>query len=333
VSSRRNLADVARVIKQHQSFLLTAHVRPDGDAIGSLLALYWALRGLGKRATMVLHDECPQAYRFLPGWAAILSPDDADDEWRFDAAVVLDCEGLERTGAVADLLANIRPIIDIDHHAGRKAFGDVHATYEDAAATAELIYELLGHLAAPLTADIATCLLAGLMFDTGSFRYANTTARALRTAAALVEAGARADRVASALFAEEPFPKVVLRGIALSRARLAAGGRICGSYLQRADFAATGALDEHAEGIVEELRGVGGVLVGILSRELPTGEAKLSFRSHGVPDVSQIAAQFGGGGHREAAGSCFAGSAEEALDAAMAAVERALAEAEERQAK
>lgn len=321
MKNRPRLTDAAEVIRCHTRFLLTAHVRPDGDAIGSVLGLHLALQQLGKRPSMILDDECPHMYRFLPAWQDMLSPDKAEDDWEFEAAIVLDCDGLDRAGSVADLVSRLHPVVDIDHHTGRKAFGDVRAVYEDAAATAELVYELLQELGHAVTPDVAACLLAGLMFDTGSFRFANTSPGALRVAAELVEAGAVVEDIATALFAEEPFAKLTLRGIALSRAIRSCGGRICGSYLLRSDFEATGALPEHAEGIVEQLRGVAGVQVGVLSREVDSGEAKLSFRSRGWPDVGAVAAEFGGGGHREAAGATFCGSAQQALQAAISAIQ------------
>ena len=301
-----DLSAVAAELRRHDRFVVTSHENPDGDAVGSLLAMHLALVSLGKDSVMVLGGEQP-----LPGEFGFLrleeqgllraAPDDVSDR----VLVVVDCAQESRI-VEPTLLGSSTTTLNIDHHHDNTRFGDVDLVVEDASSTAEVLADVFDGLGVTRTPEIAEALYTAVVTDTGRFQYSNTSPKALRLAADLVEDGADVGKVFVEVYESTPFPKLRLLARALEHATELAGGRVVVSELRREDFEAAGADEPYSEGVIDHLRAVDGAELVALVRELPEGapaRRKGSLRSHpdGV-DVSVIARSFGGGGHRRAAG-------------------------------
>ena len=302
-----DMAAVVDALRGRDRFLVTSHEAPDGDALGSLLAMGLALRQLGKDAVMFLGGPAPlpAEYRFLElAERGLLRARPADAGER--TLVALDCASPSRVGAEPGVVDAAPFTVNIDHHHDNPRFGDVNLVLARASSTGEVLAELLRELGVELTPEIAEGLYVALVTDTGRFQYANTTPKALRLAAELVEAGADVNRVFQGVYENVQFAKLKLLARALDRARVLEGGEIVVSHLVRDDFEAVGATEPYSEGIIDVLRSVEGALVSALIREPPRdgGPArKVSLRSSvDEVDVSLIARKSGGGGHREAAG-------------------------------
>lgn len=297
---------VVDALRSHDRFVVTSHDNPDGDALGSLVATHLALEALGKDTVMVLGgaSPLPGEYGFLRlAERGLLRDAPADVEER--VLVAVDCAQESRI-VEPRLHAEALLTINVDHHHDNTQFGDVDLVVEEASSTAEVLADVFDELGVGLTPEIAEALYTAIVTDTGRFQYSNTTPKALRLAAELVEAGADVTKVFVEVYESTPFPKLKLLARALERATELAEGRIVVSELRREDFEAAGAEEPYSEGIIDHLRAVDGAELVALVRELPAGAAaarKGSLRSHpdGV-DVSAIARSFGGGGHKRAAG-------------------------------
>lgn len=296
-------SEIARVLtRPGERFVVTAHHNPDGDAIGALLGLGRALRAAGRDVVLAHPDPDPVpsdlAFLLAPG-EAIAHDLPADLGER--VLVAVDCASEHRLWP-APVHEGARCIVNIDHHQDNTRFGDLNLVDPLASSTAEMIAGLLHEAGWPLTAAVAEPLYVGLVTDTGRFGYTNTRARAHRVAAALIEAGADPAEIARRLYEEQPLDRLLLTGRALQHARPLAGGRMLASVLTREDFEAAGGDD--TEGIVEVMRGVRGVQAAALVREAgPDGSYRVSLRAADpAVDVSAIAREEGGGGHRAAAG-------------------------------
>jgi phosphoesterase RecJ-like protein len=308
-----DLAGVVDAIGGHDRFTLTTHENPDGDALGSLLATKLAFDQLGKDSVMVLHSDAPLPgeYGFMP-LAELLRrwPEDVSER----VLVALDCANESRIGD-DEILGRVPLTLDIDHHHDNTRFGDVNLIVPDASSTGEVLRDLLRALELELTPDIAEALYIALVTDTGRFQYTNTTPKALRLAAELVEAGANVHRVFQGVYESVQFAKLKLLARALDRAQIYEGGRIVISYLLRTDFAEVGAAEPYSEGIIDYLRAVEGADMAVLIREPPRADGptrRVSLRaSVDELDVSAIARKSGGGGHRQAAGFSSEASIEE----------------------
>ena len=303
---RSDRGAVAAALRGHARFVVTSHDNPDGDALGSLLATHLVLQALGKDTVMVLGGPAPLPgeYRFLrlePRGLLREAPADIGER----VLVAVDCAQESR---IVDARLHAEPAltVNVDHHHDNTRFGDVNLVVEEASSTAEVLADVFADLGVALTPGIAEALYTGLVTDTGRFQYSNTTPKALRLAAELVEAGADVTKVFVEVYESTPFAKLKLLARALERATELADGRIVVSELRREDFDAAGAEEPYSEGIIDHLRSVDGAELVALVRELPPGATsrrKGSLRSHpnGV-DVSAIARSFGGGGHKRAAG-------------------------------
>ena len=294
------LADAAAAIRESQSIVLACHVNPDGDALGSMLGLALALIPLGKKIVCLSEDGVPDILRFLPGTELVSQ---STETAAFDLALVVDSGDLPRVGeTVKPLIGRARRVVDIDHHVTAGAFGDIRVLNAHAASTAEIVYALLETLAVPITADIATCLFTGIITDTGSFRFQNVTPNTLRVAAQLLEAGAPPAHISENVFENRTFAATCLLGHALSSLTQTPDGQVIWAHITAQDFQELGATDQDTEGVVNYVRGVRGAEVGILFREMETGKIRVSLRARESVNVAEIAAQFGGGGHRMASG-------------------------------
>src|SRR5215470_10721059 len=308
---------VADAIRDNDSFLAVTHENPDGDALGSLLAATLALRELGKDVVMYLSGNAP-----TPGEYGFLDlstlrrelPADVEDR----VLLALDCANVERIGPAPEAVERARVVLNVDHHHDNSRFGDVNLVVDDASSTAEIVRDILAQLDVPLSPDIAEALYVALVTDTGRFQYSNTTPKALRLAAELVEAGADVHQVFQSVYESVEFAKLKLLGRALERAQVYEGGRIVVSYLLRTDFTEVGAAEPYSEGIIDYLRAVEGADMAVLIREPPRQDGptrRVSLRaSVDELDVSAIARKSGGGGHRQAAGFSSESSIEEITD-------------------
>jgi phosphoesterase RecJ-like protein len=313
------------LICESRSFYVGSHIRPDGDALGSLLGLSLALGKRGRKVAALVADPVPANYRFLPGADRVRRKRPA---WRADVGIVVDCDGIDRLGPLAPAFAALPRLIDIDHHQTDQLFGEVQIVDPRAAATAEIVYRLLRRMAFPFDAEVATCLYAAILTDTGRFCFGNTTASALRVAGDLVRAGADPTEVARRIYEERSAAATHLLGLALSRLSSELGAQVVSSTLTRDDFAATGAAPGDTEGIIDHLRAIGGPRVALLFVQPNREGVRVSLRSDGSVDVSEIALRFGGGGHMMAAGCTVPGSAGEVRRRVLDAVGAALARRE-----
>src|SRR6266536_4136209 len=311
------LAAVADAIRDHERFLVTTHENPDGDALGSLLAAKLALDQLGKDTEMVLFGDAP-----LPGEYAFMPLAELRRRWPDDVServlLAVDCANESRI-ADPEVLGRVPLSVNVDHHHDNTRFGRINLVVADASSTGEVLRDLFRELGVELTPDIAEALYIALVTDTGRFQYTNTTPKALRLAAELVEAGADVHRVFQGIYESVEFAKLKLLARALERAEIYEGGRLVVSYLLRSDFTELNVAEAFSEGIIDYLRAVEGADMAALIREPPRRDGparRVSLRaSTDELDVSAIARRSGeGGGHRQAAGFSSDKSIEEITD-------------------
>jgi phosphoesterase RecJ-like protein len=301
-----DLSAVAEAIRENDRFLLVTHENPDGDALGSILAAKLVLDELGKDSAMYVSGlaPLPAEYKFMP--LAELRrelPEDAAERVLF----ALDCANESRLGEAEAALSRSPLVINVDHHHDNSRFGNINLVVADASSTGEIVRDLMRELGVELTPDLAEALYIALVTDTGRFQYANTTPRALRLAAELVEAGADIHRVFQSVYETVQLAKLKLLARALERAQVYEGGGLVVSHLLKTDFAEVGAAEPYSEGIIDFLRAVEGADMAALIREPPAPgrpARRVSLRSSSDEvDVSAIARASGdGGGHRQAAG-------------------------------
>ena len=301
-----DLAAVADALRRHDRFLLITHENPDGDALGSILAAKLVLDALEKDSVMYLSGAAPlpAEYKFMPlDDLRRELPDDVADRVIF----ALDCANESRLGEGQAALEPAPVVVNVDHHHDNSRFGDVNLVVADASSTGEIVRDLVNELGVELTPELAEAIYVALVTDTGRFQYANTTPKALRLAAELVEAGADVHRVFQSVYETVQIAKLKLLARALDRAQVYEGGGLVVSYLLKTDFAEVGAAEPYSEGIIDFLRAVEGAELAALIREPPAPgrpARRVSLRSSSDElDVSAIARASGdGGGHRQAAG-------------------------------
>jgi bifunctional oligoribonuclease and PAP phosphatase NrnA len=303
--SEDDVTSVADAIRANDRFLVVTHENPDGDALGSMLAMALALRALRKDVVMYLSGNAPTPaeYRFLDlGDVRRELPDDLEER----VLLAVDCANDRRIGEENTGVDRAQLVVNVDHHHDNSEFGDVNLIVADASSTSEIVRDILRALDVALTPEIAAALYVGLVTDTGRFQYTNTTPKALRLAAELVEAGADVHGIFRHVYETVQFSKLKLLARALERAQLFEGGRLVVSYLLKDDFGDVGAEEPYSEGIIDSLRAVEGSEMVALIREPPRNEGparRISLRSsHDEVDVSAVARKMGGGGHRQAAG-------------------------------
>lgn len=303
-----DLATAAGLIREADRILFFLHISPDGDSIGSTLAMVHALRRAGKQAIGVGVDPVPRNYQFLPGWDSLFVPwQDVQGEW--DLACFLDCGDMERVGDGLPIVARASRTLNVDHHTTNTVYGQHNYIDYTAAAVGELAYLLIRELGLPIDQTIATCLYTSIVADTGGFKYDSTRPRTHRIAAELLEAGAQPYEVATALFENESMARMALLAHALATLQVDPTGQIASLYVTREMLEQTGAGDEDVEGLVNYARSVTGVEVGVIFRETTDGRVRVGLRSRRRVDVGAVAFQFGGGGHARASGCGFGGGA------------------------
>lgn len=319
-----NPADAVVRFSQAKRALVTCHRNPDGDALGSELALVELARKMGVETVVVNHDPSPPNLRALPGSEHVevseCLPEGFPDT--FDLAVTVECPGLDRTGF--DNLTAL-PILNIDHHPANPAYGEVNFLDPGAPAVGEMVWKMFWAAGVRPSADAAANLYVALTTDTGDFRYSNTTGRALRAGADMIDAGADPVRVAEWVHGGKSTEAVRLLGEALRTLRFICDGRCALITVDKDAFARAQAGPEHSEEIVNVPRSIAGVEAVAFFKVWQNGEVRVSLRSKGDIDVRKVAAAFGGGGHKNAAGCTLTGQ----LDEASYRIETALCEAVE----
>jgi phosphoesterase RecJ-like protein len=314
------IAAILDLIRQGERFLVCSHSRPDGDAVGSMLAMGMLLEQMGKRADLVTADRLPHVYRELPGADAIRCAMRVHGP--YDAVILLECDGLERAklrGLEAFFLINI------DHHTSAREFGHLNWIDRDAASVGELVYRLTKAAGGTVTPEMATCLYTTVLTDTGGFCYGGTRASTFALAQELTLAGADPIRIARDIYFSTPPARLLLLGAALSN--LKREGRLAWLWITHQDVVRTCAAEEDCEGIVNYAISIAGVEAAAFLRELPEGIIRLSLRSKGRLDVAGIAVKLGGGGHESAAGVTLEGPLSRALDQILAELRAGVAEA------
>lgn len=315
------------LVSRHQRFVLTTHVRPDGDGLGSMLALADVLEAppLSKTVRMTVASVLPPRYDFLDPGRRVRRFEPPGEVYRdADAAIVLDTGTWNQLGDFGTLLRAL-PVAKavIDHHLTQDDLGALRFVDTTAEATGRLVYEAILALGVPIPASAAHCLFVAVAMDTGWFRHKNTTPATFTLAADLVRAGAQATEAYECLFEQNTLGRLKLTGLVLSRLQLTHNGRVAHTEIRRDDYASTGAVPQDSEDLVNYTRSLGGVEVGLFFMEQPRGGVKVSFRSRGV-DVARLAERFGGGGHRLASGAILETSLDEARRRVLAAVGEAL---------
>lgn len=318
------LSDLQRSIEAADSVLVASHDRPDGDAIGSSLAMGLVLEKLGKTVVVVNRDPVPESLAFLPGSERIVPPSGRSTA---DLLLVLDSAGKDRVDdAVWEMATGIPTTVNLDHHVSNTRFGDLVLVDAASPATGQLVYQLARHAGWPLDAAIGENLLAAISTDTGSFRYPSTTAETLRIAGAILELGVDVGRVNRMLYENYPERRVQALRLLLQDLRLDFGGR-CASV--KLPLATTRELDLQpgdTEGVIDVIRAIDTVQVAVFFEELPDGKIRISSRAKEERyGVGAICAQFGGGGHTLAAGARMEGPLEAAVEGFLEAVGRVLA--------
>jgi phosphoesterase RecJ-like protein len=315
------------LISQAQRIALLAHENPDGDCLGSAIGFAHVLRQLGKMCVPACADPLPRAFSFLPG-AEMLQTTLGDEQ--FDLVIALDAGELTRYGALTAqhkaFLQQAR-IINIDHHVSSQGCGQVNIIEPTAAATAELLVLFLQQAYLPLNKEAATCLLTGLMTDTGSFQYSSTTPRTMQAAAVLLAAGATPTEIAKSLFRTRPLAQVRYQAAVCTKIQTACNGRLAWSYATDETIAETGLtpdMDHHCSGLLRDIEGV--QIAAFFKNFGNPQETRISLRSEAPFDVAKICMRFGGGGHLRAAGATIPLPLDEAMNLVIATLEQEIAE-------
>lgn len=305
-----SINQIAEQLLRSEKFTLVGHAIPDGDCIGSLLGLYMGLEVLKKDVQIALQDPVPNLYHYLKCSEKVKSPEQLTGE--VGTVIFLDCSDEQRVGdRILSRLQERSGTINIDHHDTNEFFGDYNYVDAEAGATAEIIYEILQCMKITVTREIADALYAGIIMDTGRFLNSNTTGKTMQIAGALLEKGANVDEARVRLFESKSQKEILLIRQALQNIEFSDDGKIAWMRLSYQEVKAIGALDFHPEGIINYTRMISGVEIGMLFRESSPGIVKIGFRSRGEADVAVLAKEFGGGGHKRAAGATEEGSLEE----------------------
>ena len=313
---------IFEIIREHKTFCIVGHIRPDGDCIGSQLGLALALRNDGKKVTVWNQDAIPLKYKFLIGDGLIEKPKRGE---KFDCVIATDCASYERLGTVGDCIKERKTLINIDHHESNTRYGDVNWISPREPSTGELIYRLLKVARWPITKPIADLLFTAISTDTGSFQYSTTRPGTFHAGAELVTRGANLAKICDEVYQSYPLSRVKLLKHVYSKFRLADNDQIAWFWLKKEDFTRTGAESDDTEGLIDHIRAIEPVVVACVFEELEPKLTRISLRSKNARvNVNEIAAQFGGGGHPAAAGARIPGTPLAVQRKVIAAVKHAL---------
>jgi phosphoesterase RecJ-like protein len=313
---------ILEVIREHKTFCIVGHMRPDGDCIGSQLGLALALRNEGKKVTVWNEDGCPQKLKFLDPESLFQKPKRGE---KFDCVIATDCASYARLGKVGECVNDRKILINIDHHATNPRYGDVNWVSPREPSTGELIYRLLKVARWPITKPIADLLFTAVSTDTGSFQYATTRPGTFHVGAELVTLGANLAKICDEVYQSYPVSRAKLLKHVYSKFRLSPDEKIAWFWLKQKDFTRTGAESDDTEGLIDHIRAIEPVVVACVFEELEPGLTRISLRSkHAQVNVSEICGQFGGGGHPAAAGARIPGTPLSVQRKVIAAIKKAL---------
>ena len=303
------LSQVVQLIENKKTFGITTHMRPDGDGIGSSLALCWLLESLDKQAEIIVRDPVPSSCIRLPGAHKVRRVTEIDSQ--YDAVFVMECSDVERPG-IKNLDRQF--VVNIDHHSSSQLFGNINWIDSTASAVGEMIYNLCKAIGGRITHEIAECVYTALLTDTGSFHFSNTTERTFKVASELIRAGVKPAKLAESVYSSYPWSRVLLLGQVMSSVRRDASGKVAAlrQSQQMLDYAR--ATEEDAEGFVNIPLSSGDVEAVVMLKESEPGLFRASLRSKGDVNVAKIAEKYGGGGHRNAAGCTVRGNWDEVED-------------------
>jgi phosphoesterase RecJ-like protein len=318
-AARSTFAEIGRALRDHQRFAVLSHVRPDGDALGSQLALALSLQELGKTVRVWNEDGMLEKYSFLPHAELLTKPPAAKED--VDLVVALDTAVQTRLGTALDAVGSAKMTINIDHHPSNPAYGDLVYVDPASPATGQILFELIADQKLPLTKEIAENLYVAISTDTGSFQYPNTTARTFEIAAGLIRTGVDVGRVSQLLYENYPRRRIELLRELLGTMRFEGKGRVASFSLSLEMAKRLGVLPEDNEGLIDHLRAIRGVIVAVFFEELPDGKVRVSMRSKSEKaDVCAICMKFGGGGHTLAAGARVRGTLAEVEQKVLEAI-------------
>ena len=323
MSANASYQEIGEIFERHESFVILSHVRPDGDAIGSQLALAFALEAAGKKVRVINEDGLPDNLRFLPGSDRIEQPPAEPVE--ADVAIALDTAAKPRLGEHALHAASKAKLwVNIDHHKSNPAYGDVNLIDSSSPATGQILYKLIIALGLPMPAESRDSIYVAVSTDTGSFQYPSTTEETYLMAADLIRRGLDVGRINSLTYDSHPFRRVELMRALLNTLELTGGGRVAHWELTMAVRESLGLKPEDSEGLIDIIRAIDGVIVALFFEELPDGKIRVSMRSKDPRiDASNVCGLFGGGGHALAAGIRMAGPMSEAKQQVLEAVNAA----------
>lgn len=311
---------VKELVDRGQRFLIATHIDPDGDALGSAFSLCFALKDLHKEAWVYLRDSVPYQYEFLPRPRTLFSAPIDVSTGAFDALFVLDCGDFHRIGDELQRFRGNGFIVNIDHHDTNEAFGQLNILDERASSTAEILYRVLKAMNVAFTTEMAVNLYAAVFTDTGCLRYPNTNALAFTICEEMVRLGVVPSSVASAIYENHPKARFDLLCIALSTLQTYKDGRLATMYVTKEMFDKTRTSKEHTEGFVEDLKQMRGTEVALFVREIGPARFKASMRGRGSVDLAAVARNFGGGGHKNAAGCMVEGPLEQTIRTLIEAI-------------
>ncbi len=315
-----DLAAIAEVLKSRQRFVVMSHAHPDGDALGCTLAMALCLRQMGKDVTAWNEDGVPEKFRYLPG-AELVSKPPAEPQ-RFDVAIVLDNAVKTRAGTSIEAVASADVWINLDHHITNDRYGDLNFVDATAPATGQILYELIRGHDLPLTYEMADNLFAAISTDTGSFQYPSTTARTYEIAADLIRAGVNVGELSQKMYESYPRRRLELLRALLNVLRFSSGDRVASFALSLETAKSLAVVPEDSEGLIDSIRAIEGVVAAGFFEELGDGRIRISLRSKSPKiDVSKVCAQFGGGGHRLAAGARARGTLAEVQEKVLQAID------------
>ncbi len=313
--------NLTRLIRDSKGIAVIAHVNPDGDSIGSILGLGLALRKLSDYVDILMQDDFPGKFEFLPGVHHVKKPSASLEE--YDLAFVLDCGDAKRLGDSIGLLQNAKKVVNIDHHISNDSFGAINIVDPKASSTCQLIYSfILEELQLDIDEAIATCLYTGIASDTGSFKYDNTSPATLRAAAHLMELGASTDEISLYLYHNNSLNSVRFLAAVLNEMEILFEGRVALITITQEAIRSFRVQQEELEGLINYCRDIEGVEVAISLKEVENGHTKASFRGKSYVDVNQLAAVFGGGGHKKASGATIEAGPQEAKASILQQIEK-----------
>jgi len=316
-----SLAEIAKVLRDHQRFTIMSHIRPDGDALGCIIALGLSLRDMGKEVTLWNEDGVGEKFHYLPGWETVSKP--PAEPVDVEVAIALDTASRLRLGQTTlNAVKSAKLWINIDHHISNEGYGDLYYIDATAPATGQILYELIDSAGFPLTPRIAENLFAAISTDTGSFQYPNTTARTYEIAAALIRAGVKVGDLSQKMYESYPLRRINLLRALLNVLKISCDGRVASFVLTQQMVDELGVLPDDNEGLIDTIRAIDGIIVAAFIEELASeGKVRISLRSKDPRvDVCKICQQFRGGGHTLAAGARIRGAVTEVEEKVLTAI-------------